>query len=48
MVRFHFVNRVTAMSREEYKTVISKYVNDSPAYTQNTKYVYKRMIRSHV
>ena len=39
---FHFVNRVTAMSREEYKTVISKYVNDSPAYTQNTKYVYKK------
>ncbi len=39
---FHFVNRVTAMRREEYKKAISKYVNDSPTYTRKTKYVYQK------
>lgn len=39
---FHFVNRVTAMSREEYKKTISKHVNESPVYTQKVKYVYQK------
>lgn len=39
---FHFMNRVTPMSREEYKKAISKYVNESPAYNQKTKYVYRK------
>lgn len=30
------------MSREEYKKVISKHVNASPAYTQKAKYVYQK------
>lgn len=45
---FHFVNRVTAMSREEYKKAISKHVNESPVYTLKTKYVYqKNDLKSH-
>lgn len=39
---FHFVNRVTAMKREEYKKVISKHVNESPVYIQKVKYSYKK------
>ena len=39
---FHFVNRVTAMNREEYKRAISKYVNESPAYQQKTPYSYQK------
>lgn len=39
---FHFVNRVTAMSREEYKKAISRHVNESPAYTRKTRYIYKK------
>lgn len=39
---FHFANRVTAMSREEYKKAISRYVNESPAYTRKVKYVYQK------
>lgn len=46
---FHFVNRITAMSREEYKTVISRHVNESPGYNQNTKFVYqKNDTKSHM
>ncbi|MCD8289999.1 MAG: RloB family protein [Prevotella sp.] len=45
---FHFVNRVTAMGREEYKRAISKYVNESPKYTEKTKYSYqKNALNSH-
>ena len=39
---FHFVNRVTAMNREEYKKAISKYINDSPTYNQKAKYTYRK------
>lgn len=39
---FHFINRVTPMSRKDYEKVITKYVNESPAYTQKTKYVYRK------
>lgn len=39
---FHFVNRVTAMSREEYKKAISKHVNESSTYNLKTKYAYKK------
>lgn len=38
----HFVNRVTAMSREDYKKTIGKYVNGATTYTQKTKYVYQK------
>lgn len=39
---FHFVNRVTPMSREEYKKAISRYVNESPLYTSKVKYTYRK------
>ena len=39
---FYFANRVTAMSREEYKKAISKRVNEPPIYTQKIKYVYRK------
>jgi hypothetical protein len=39
---FHFVRRVTAMSREEYKVAISKYINESPAYHAQGRYVYRK------
>jgi hypothetical protein len=39
---FHFVNRVTAMRREEYKDAIRKFVNASPLYQLKTKYSYRK------
>jgi hypothetical protein len=39
---FHFVNRVTAMSRDEYKAAISKYVNESPSYNERGRYTYRK------
>lgn len=39
---FHFVNRVTAMKREEYKQAISKHINESPAYKLKAKYSYRK------
>ena len=39
---FHFVNRVTAMSREEYKSAISRHVNESPSYNEKAKYSYRK------
>lgn len=38
---YHFINRVTAMSRSEYKEAISKAVNDSPLY-KGAPYVYAK------
>ena len=46
---FHFVNRVTAMSREEYKKAISKHVNESSTYTEKAKYTYRKNdLKSHM
>lgn len=39
---FHFVNRVTSMHRAEYEKTIGKYVNESSAYTEKTRYVYRK------
>lgn len=39
---YHFHNRVTAMSRDEYKKAISDAVNSSPAYKLKRKYVYEK------
>lgn len=38
---YHFVNRVTAMNRTEYKKAISRAVNNSPTY-KGKPYVYKK------
>lgn len=38
----HFHNRVTPMSRTEYKNAISNAVNDSPFYKGKKEYVYKK------
>lgn len=39
---YHFVNRVTGMSRTEYKHAISDAVNKSPMYKSRTKYEYAK------
>ena len=39
---YHFVNRVTAMSRTEYKKAISDAVNKSPKYKSKTTYKYEK------
>lgn len=39
---YHFVNRVTGMSRTEYKNAISNAVNRSPKYKLKTKYEYAK------
>lgn len=39
---FHFVNRITPMSRDEYKRAISREVNSSIAYKKQDAYVYKK------
>lgn len=39
---FHFMNRVTPMSREDYEKVITRCVNESPSYKRKTKYTYRK------
>lgn len=39
---FHFANRVTPMSREEYKEVISRSINESPRHIGKGRYSYKK------
>lgn len=39
---YHFVNRTTAMHRDEYKAAISAEVNKSPKYKLKKKYVYAK------
>lgn len=39
---YHFVNRVTAMSRVEYKKAISDAVNKSPKYKSKKTYEYQK------
>ncbi len=39
---YHFQNRITAMSRDEYKKAISKAVNESQTYNSNKQYVYAK------
>ncbi len=39
---YHFVNRITAMNRDEYKAAISSAVNNSPKYKEKKPYVYKK------
>ena len=39
---YHFVNRVTAMSRADYKKAISEAVNNSPNYKVKKKYEYAK------
>lgn len=39
---YHFHNRVTAMSRDEYKKAISDAVNKSSGYKNKRKYEYKK------
>ena len=39
---YHFVNRVTAMSRKEYEQAISDSVNKSPNYTSKKAYKYQK------
>ena len=39
---YHFVNRVTAMSRTEYKKAISDAVNKSPNYKEKKKFKYDK------
>jgi len=39
---YHFQNRVTAMSREDYKRAISNAINASPKYKSKKPYVYKK------
>lgn len=39
---YHFLNRITAMSRDEYKKSISKAVNRSPLYKSKEPYEYKK------
>jgi len=39
---YHFQNRVTAMSRENYKKAISNAVNASPKFKSKKPYVYKK------
>lgn len=44
---YHFVNRVTAMSRDEYKKAISNAVNKSPKYKTKKLYVYKKNVANN-
>ena len=44
---YHFHNRVTAMSRDEYKKAISDAVNSSPAYKLKRKYQYPGRFYRH-
>lgn len=39
---YHFQNRITAMSRDEYKAAISKAVNNSRKWKGKTPYKYKK------
>ncbi len=39
---YHFQNRITAMSRDEFKTAISKAVNNSVKWKSRTPYKYKK------
>ena len=39
---YHFVNRVTAMSRTDYQRSISDAVNKSPLYNEKKKYKYEK------
>lgn len=39
---YHFQNRITAMSRDEFKTAISKAVNNSGKWKSKTPYKYKK------
>ncbi len=39
---YHFVNRTTAMHRDEYKSAISNAVNNSPKYKSRSPYVYEK------
>ena len=39
---YHFMNRVTAMSRTEYKQAISEAVNNSPQYKKKKVYEYAK------
>jgi len=39
---YHFMNRVTAMSRTEYKRAISEAVNNSPKYKKKAAYTYAK------
>lgn len=39
---YHFLNRITPMSREDYKKAISEAVNNSSSYKSKKKYVYKK------
>ena len=39
---YHFVNRTTAMHREEYKSAISIAVNNSPKHKSKSPYVYAK------
>lgn len=39
---YHFVNRTTGMTRDEYKKAISEAVNNSPKYKLKKKYVYTK------